>query len=678
MSDFRECIVTAAKDGDISQAEADALTATLDSFEQEFRSDGQPDFEEAAARATYEALEKEKARRMWQRGLTQRAQKRLMEDLDVFRNRKGTSDAGEFLLQVLYADGTVKRGVSASVDGRRSAIQGAAMSMMNEMLLEFRQGVLGRRVNAAKLDNVIKEAFGEDTKDAAAKALAQVWAEAAEYLRQRGNKAGMEIGKLENWGLPQAHNRRAIRRYMKDQGNGSLAAGRIAFRKRLMNDLDASRMIDPQTGKPFTPSGLEIALDGVIDNILSDGLVGSKAGMRRSGDGFRGRHNHERFLVFKDADTWLAYQRDFGSGDPFNGMMAHIAMMSRDIAALEVLGPNPENMLEFLKQTAEIEAGKATAGKAARLPDRRNPEGYVNEKIFRADTMWRTYTGAVNTPVGEGLADAAATGRNLITGAALGSATLAAVPSDFVYNALARHFVGFDGGRVLSDLVTNVGTNRQEALAQGLIMDEALAVMGGQARYAMDLDGPGISQVIAQQSLAASGLTAWTQGMRHNFQMSLNHGFGQMRDRSFSQLDRKIQQLLTSSGLTPDDWEALRRVPLHEGQFLTAPEIRKTYPDSDLADRYSEMVIAQTEFAVPSGSLRTRSVMTSGVRAGTLVGEIVRSGLMFKSFSAQIIMGWGYRIYGELAQGRRPRAASYAISLMLTMTLGGALSWQMK
>jgi hypothetical protein len=46
--------------------------------------------------------------------------------------------------------------------------------------------------------------------------------------------------------------------------------------------------------------------------------------------------------VFRDADAWLAYQEDFGGGgDIFSAMMGHINMMSKDIGAMEVLGPNP-------------------------------------------------------------------------------------------------------------------------------------------------------------------------------------------------------------------------------------------------------------------------------------------------------------------------------------------------
>ena len=39
----------------------------------------------------------------------------------------------------------------------------------------------------------------------------------------------------------------------------------------------------------------------------------------------------ERFLVFKDAASWLEYQDRFSNGTPFDAMVGHTDMMARDI-----------------------------------------------------------------------------------------------------------------------------------------------------------------------------------------------------------------------------------------------------------------------------------------------------------------------------------------------------------
>jgi hypothetical protein len=58
-----------------------------------------------------------------------------------------------------------------------------------------------------------------------------------------------------------------------------------------------------------------------------------------------------RFLHFNSPDDWLAYNADYGGGNNvFSAMMEHVRGMSEDIAAMEVLGPNPRATLTYAQQ----------------------------------------------------------------------------------------------------------------------------------------------------------------------------------------------------------------------------------------------------------------------------------------------------------------------------------------
>src|SRR5690606_29474267 len=96
-----------------------------------------------------------------------------------------------------------------------------AHSGLDELLHEFRKGAIrgdarrsdrwyGSRKTQVRMDNVVAELFGENTKDAKAKVLADAWTTVAEDLRVRFNEAGGSIGKLEKWGLPQFHDPLAL------------------------------------------------------------------------------------------------------------------------------------------------------------------------------------------------------------------------------------------------------------------------------------------------------------------------------------------------------------------------------------------------------------------------------------------------------------------------------------
>ena len=52
-----------------------------------------------------------------------------------------------------------------------------------------------------------------------------------------------------------------------------------------------------------------------------------------------------------------------GAAGIFATMMGHINVMARDIAAMEVLGPNPAATLEYMKQLVKAEKAKAISGR---------------------------------------------------------------------------------------------------------------------------------------------------------------------------------------------------------------------------------------------------------------------------------------------------------------------------
>src|SRR5690606_4804168 len=101
------------------------------------------------------------------------------------------------------------------------------------------------------------------------KALADAVQPALEKLRQRFNRAGGQIGKLERWGLPQSHNVLALRNFIEK--NGGKVQGRAALKDRLYQSLDVSRMRDVHTGKPMSAQEVWDSLDSVIEDMLTDG-----------------------------------------------------------------------------------------------------------------------------------------------------------------------------------------------------------------------------------------------------------------------------------------------------------------------------------------------------------------------------------------------------------------------
>lgn len=281
--------------------------------------------------------------------LMEARRKVLTEAVLTHRNARGENDPAEALLLLLenyHGD----RFQQMDVETLRNSILREAATGISGLLVEFEKGMLTgdlRRVRnkdvAARLDNVVRELFGHGTGDARAEALAKSYARVAEQLRQRANAAGMAIKSLDSWGLAQSHNADAVREF-----------GQRAWVDYLMRDgvLDRSKMISPMTDEKLTDEELREALEEVWRSITSSGFNQLEPSYAAYGKGSLAKRadDHHRFLHFKGPDQWLAYHKDFKSGDPFQAMMSHISTMARDIATLEVLGPNPEAMRNYLKQ----------------------------------------------------------------------------------------------------------------------------------------------------------------------------------------------------------------------------------------------------------------------------------------------------------------------------------------
>lgn len=675
MSRFDECIDAAKAEGTIGEEEAAAIRQIWERHRARRRAEGLKggEADSAAARDAFEDMEALRARRARLDRLAAENAREIAAEIEGFRNGSGDVDVLEYLqAKIEYlGQGT---GLKSSVEGRRKAIVGQAHAMMEELLWNFRRGALGRRVNAADLSNVVREAFGEDTGDAAAKSFARAWRDVAEMLRERFNKAGGEIRDLENWGLPQDHDPVAIRKFIRTNGRPALLA-------RLKESLDAGKMRDRE-GRPFTPETLDEALNAVLDNILTDSWISREPSRQPFGKGaLANQHAEERFLIFKDADTWLAWQADFGMGGPFNAMMGHIAMMSRDIAAVEVLGPNPAATLTWLEQIAKQEAAKRDLGREALVPPRireGNAADAADEKIGRAQTMWRHYTGAVNMPNGGAFsrwfADTMGTTRSVLTSAALGSAALAAIPTDPVYSGMARAFAGIGHTRALTEQVKRLSAkSRREAVQMGLVMETALDSFGQQARYAGQFSGKAWAMHLATQVLEVSGLSPWTRAGRNGFMLGALFDFGNLSGTAFDALDPPLRRTLERYGFSAADWDRVRTSAKTEEGAVDPMQL-----DPELRDRMLEMLHQESEYAVPSGTIRSKSLLIGDSRPGTAFGELRRSAAMFMSFGTTLPILHGYRIAQMVRSGEGARGAGYALALMLTASMGGALALQAK
>lgn len=688
----RDLINGALAEGRLTREDADVMLTRYDELERHYAANPPQAAEQLA-----EEIDAEAAHRQRQRLLGKQKRRQNESFILDFRDERGQPDPARAMVAIQDHHGVVAmpKGMSSAV-GRERAILGTSMARMTDLLGEFsRSRLTGRTRNRARLDNVVRELFGQDTGDEAAKAFARTWSEVAEDLRQRYNAAGGAIGRLEQWGLPQAHDRVAL-----------LRRGMERWIADITPLLDATRMRNPLTGNAMTSGELRRSLEWIYKEITSDGWHEREASMVRRGLGSvanqRGSH---RFLVFKNADAWLRYQADYGAGgNPFVTMMSHLRGMARDIADMEVLGPNPRAMLTYMQQVVEREAGRRAAGLPALFPEvtrvtgRRmagegnwaavkNAEDYGRSMIELAENMYNIRRGHAGAVVNSRVAAVFDVMRNLNVANQLGGAFLSAA-TDVGFQRSARAFAGLSQTRLLGDIVRENFSreSRFDAVRAGLILDSALDTLKDDARFFGGMNGPAWSRVIADRTLNWSLLQTWTQAGKHAWGKAVMLEFADNVASPFAELPARLRSMLERYGLDSGDWDGMRLgadgTPREGLDYLTPMGVWEARRAAGLTDtlheRYLEMILQEGEYAVPTGTLEAQARSYGRLRRGVVVDELRRSAMQYKMFGLTVALLQSQRIVAETLMRGVVTGAQIAAGLVIGTTLLGALSIQLK
>lgn len=671
---FRNCINNALEEKKVTPAQAEELRRRMDAMEPELSLEYGPHAGDEAARRVFDQMRFDTLEARRRKLLMAQRGGELLKLQDAFRDFGGDANPPHFMELIVSDDGG-KAGTS-TVEQRYHAVRGQAHAKMAEAIQAFERNVLGSTRNKPLLDDVVRAAFGEDATPEA-KVLAESWMQAAEFLRRRFNGAGGSVAKRENWGLPQSHDSLAVRK-----------AGFESWREEIAPKLDRTQMLNRAGDRPLTDGEFELLLRDVYETIRTDGANKITPDGRAGGRSKATTRTGQRHLVFRSADDWMAYQRRFGEGDAFAAMTGHIEGMSRDIAAMEILGPNPQAGMRMLEQNA--------TKWAAEQPDADKQKDRVRSAAKLMENTYNHFSGAVNVPVHGLFARGMRFTRNMLTSAQLGGAILSAAPTDAFTTAMAKSYAGLQVTRDWDELFQLLDFNNKrasgDAIRAGLIADGATQVMAAQARFLGEANATGWMARFTDGVLRVSGLSPWTQAMKWSFGMEFMGNLAARRGQSLAALragdepDRFFAETLERYGLA-GAWDEVRTTAPFEPEtgamFLRAEDIaaRTDLPPARaqfLADRVLEMVQSETQFAVPSGTSKSKARLIGNTQAGTVQGELLRSTAMYKSFPVHISYLLATRTMERAATHGTASAAQYFGTMAIGLTLAGGLSVQLK
>jgi len=603
-----------------------------------------------------------------QRGILTRLDQAMQNGEDVYRVAKA------FFSRMEGVNGVT------DIDLRHVAVRDLAWSKMGDFLSAMHRKIGGALGDPALMNNIVLELFGQATGDKHAGELAKAFTDTAEWLRSQFNMQGGAIGKLDGWGLPQAHDSVLVRKSSFEDWRDFILAGDGG--KPL---LDRARMIDNLTGLPFSDMRMDAALRDVYEHIRTDGFDQLAPGAL-TGAKVANRHLDSRFLHFKDADSWMQYQQKFG-GNAWDAMTGHIDSMSRDIASMQVLGPNPAYTVRWLQDTLNKDANVRGGAK-----DQRAAAGAAKD----IGNMWGVHTGDLNRSIDPRLSRNWATVRQLNSASKLGGAVLTGT-ADLGFTHAMANFNGLDATRLMANFVKNLNPldDGDRALARhtGIIASEY-------TQRAIDLHQAHdtsakiheVSKRINDGVLRASGLhvltTAGTSAIGKEFMQSVAENSG----RAFADLDPKLQRVLQRYGIGQDYWDVIRSTPHNVGEHPDFGSVAILRPDevaartdihpdlaNEAATRFLEMIEGEKRFGMPDAgaSLRVKAMLNwGGGNRGTWMGEIMHSGSQFKQFPVSVIDRSIQRaIYGD---GSRLDRTKFMLNVTIATTIMGGLVLQMK
>jgi len=578
------------------------------------------------------------------------------------------------------ADG--KSGI-LSIESSTRAIRDDSLSRMLDVIDQTKGKFLGLFQNEAGNLALVRELHGEDSGDAVAKTAAKQFKDTAEQLRQRFNRAGGDIGLLDDWSMPRDHSQVKV---AKDQAKWVSDHVKWANRDKYLKE----------DGTPMNDAELADFLGHAWTTLATGGANKMQPG-QAAGNGMRANRGSEsRQIHYKDAESFIAAQKAYGDHNLLELLIGHIDRAARDIALVEALGPNPSNQMRYFLDSGQKAMDTAKPNDLAKTAKQRKKIEHLYEEV--AATR--------EPPVSAALANGFDTYRALNVASRLGSAVLTSV-TDQGTLGLTASMNGMPVMKVFANEIRmlNPASAGDRRLAQraGLGLNQ---LIGSLNRFGADGLGTNeqvagriakFSQTAASKVMQASGLNALTAGSQRAFGATMLDTIGDMTRRhdSLAAMDPADAKRLAGQGITDTDWSVWRLAQPEDWRgvgdtVLTANSIYRI-PDADLVAMAQQLkttpqrlkdqaatkllgaVLDETNMAIIEPGAREKAMMHGGVERGTWKGELMRSFWQFKSFSIGMIMRHGARGMAQEGWGK----AGYLAALVASTTVLGGMAIQL-
>lgn len=567
------------------------------------------------------------------------------------------------------------------------------ISRASDVFTETQKG-FGFLTNKEKTDDIVKALFGTKSADPEVNRIADSLASVFDDVRTTFNRNGGNVKKLDDWGMPTSHDQQKVALAGSKKWVDSIIDK--VNRNKYVND-DGTLMSDIELKELLSEAYKTISTGGANKSLAGDtspSPIGGRAKMAN-------RHQESRVIHFKDGQSWLEYQKDFGTYHQ-SGLHQvvdnHVKRMSGEIAMMQAFGTNPKYVFdELLKKGVDLELVKETNALN---------HGKIAAQKKRAESIYE-YMDASVQPIDNSFGNIMGGLRALMTASKLGSATLTTI-SDHANMKRIANMNGMSYSRSIMPEFTKQlasGNHQKEAISMGLGVNEMIGSMMrfGDADMISSATKSGrfnaSMQSVASMVMKASGLNATTAAAKRAFSLVHMHKIADMtRSKQWSDLGEHDLKMLKGNGIKEEDWNLWRdltpskrengEMVLTQNDFFSAPDdVIKKYLHADhqsdkyvlnarydFARRYMNHIFSEEGVAIIDSGARERSLTQFG-QAGTFQGELGRTLFQFKAYPMGYLMRMGSRAF---AQDDITSRATFLISLLAYQTIAGGMVAQLQ
>lgn len=526
--------------------------------------------------------------------------------------------------------------------------------------------------------------------------MARVYLKYSELARNKANKAGAWIKKLDGRFAKRSHDGAKISKAAGSHIPTGDPRHKKAWIKRVEETVDWEKTmpdVAPKNRQSTLASMYEQFSNGFHLNFKDAPSPGFKGALSI------GKNlSQERVLHFKDFEAEWEYYKDFSRGETiFDNLLHETGTIARDTAIMEKLGPNAEANLDDMVSTLAKRYTNAGEGvKAKQLLD---------EHRRLKSQLWPAITEEMNIPENETFAKWSQITRSIQAVGDLAGAVLSSLSDVAFYGSTMRYFGQRNTGDMFSGMreavqgifsdFRHLTPDVQELASELGIMLETMIPHA--SRYDADINNPGDISRWTQRLMKMNLLSAWQDRIRLTSVVMTAHRHALNAGKGFGELSEGMQAAFRQFGIEDFEWDMIRsqkaKVDSSGRQLFTVETINQI-PDSAL-DSYANIASKIKEKKSPKiiqglrdkarAELKTkyrnyfseigkmaatepgkieRAFMLRGTKRGTVQGEMLRHFWMYKSFTVSVMR----KHLGRELHGYHPDKVSNTKALMRLFT----------